>query len=652
MGCELQANSSIDRFIQNSTRKARRAILFLQQCQAALTEKLLDLGDWLKALFGIRPEVPMLPQDTRDPQARAQQLAESRKQWRYQSPAFLPPLSNVDGKPPGEELSGAYFAQMLPVLLDMAANQVQSCHKFFEDNPQVEPDLKALPAYIEQASGSVGPTTLLKNMMVSLLDGKVPRPRTLASYDKIYQTIPRPSLAASYQDDLAFAYQRIGGGNNTIIQRVAAVPDTLPVTDTLFQKVCGVEGTTLEAAAKEGRLYLCDYRILDGIPAGEVFGMAKSVTAPLALFYLQPGGTEGGVLRPIAIQLGQRPDSEQTPVFTPLDGIKWSIAKAFVQNADGIQLQTIAHLQHCHLTIEPLIVPTMRQLASNHPVQVLLKPHFRFTVPINFESRSSLITAGGVVDSILSPQLEQGTYEIVKRAFSQWRFDAAMPEAVFKARGVDDPAVLPCFPFRDDTLLLWKAIQTFVGSYLEIYYPTDQAVVLDTELQAWMREIRSADGPHLPGFEPFLDASGQLSSREELAKILSYIVYLAGPQHSSVNYSMYAYEGYIPSCPLSMWGPPPTAHSAEDESSFALRLPPLDIALYQSQFAFLLATQKYDTFGHYAPRTFTDPRVQPLISRLQGELRRIEEVIAQRNSLRRYRYELQLPSRITNSISI
>lgn len=647
---EERIQATINNCIRDLADGTREAAKDLQKLANVLGNDLQPIDQDVEAVEGRPVEPPTLPQDSRNPEARQKQLEAARELYRYEQPAFLPPLVNTAGVPVGEELTKAYQSELLPVILDIAVNEVRAASHYFQDHPDKHPDFSQLPAYLEQAAGRLGPTTLLKNMMDYLLDGVVARLDHPDDFKSMWQTINAPALVASCDEDSMFAWQRIAGANTTLIQRIDAVPDNFPVSDAMLAGSVAGE-TSLEAAAKEGRLFLCDYRILDGIPGGSVFGLQKHLCAPMALFCWTRGGRDGGRLHPVAIQLAQKPDPESAPIFTPQDGIKWRIAKLFVQNADGIQLQSIAHLQHCHLNVEPIILPTMRQLAGNHPVHVLLKPHFRFTIAINENSRTSLVTPQGVVDSILSPDLEQGTYELIRRAHGEWRFDEATPDVMFKARGVDDPDLLT-FPFRDDTLLLWRSIQNHVDGYLQLYYPTDKTLAEDVEIQAWIAEIRSADGSSMKGLDRYVDANGRITRVSDLSAILAYVIYIAGPQHASANYGMYDFEGFLPACPLSLWAPPPTASSVENDATFVARLPPVDIALYQAQFSYLLAKQRFDCFGRFPADTFTDPRVLALNSRLVTVLTQVEATIEDRNRGRLMPYVMQLPSRVPNSISI
>ncbi|NXW25591.1 LX12B protein, partial [Circaetus pectoralis] len=89
-------------------------------------------------------------------------------------------------------------------------------------------------------------------------------------------------------------------------------------------------GTDLDKEMREGRIFIVDYDVLEDIPAGTIHGRQQYVAAPLCLLHQ---GTDG-LLRPIAIQLSQKPGSS-SPVFLPSDAEwDWLLAKTWVRNAD------------------------------------------------------------------------------------------------------------------------------------------------------------------------------------------------------------------------------------------------------------------------------------------------------------------------------
>ena len=251
---------------------------------------------------------------------------------------------------------------------------------------------------------------------------------------------------------------------------------------------------------------------------------------------------------------------------------------------------------------------------------------------------------------------------MVRDARLAWRFDQNLPHRLFELRGVD-ASRLPEFPFRDDTLLLWDAIRDFVGAYLALYYATDDDVKKDTELQAWVHEITSPQAAAFQGLSglTFVDGpSGKVAridSLDYLVEMVSLMVYTAGPQHANVNYAQYPMMSYLPAVSGTAYSAPPTATPVADDAAEYLKvLAPLDVALYQLSFGYLLSSVQYDTFGTYSenPRRpyFVDEGAEKASTEFRMALNRIEAEIRKRNEKRPLPYESQLPSMIPNSISI
>ena len=145
---------------------------------------------------------------------------------------------------------------------------------------------------------------------------------------------------------------------------------------------------TLESALGAGRMFLLDYKVLEGITVKNGY-----LTQPFCLLYADNQGR----LRPVAIQLFQEkgPDA---PVFTPRDPFwLWLTAKTFVQSADAAYHEVVAHLLHTHLVSETFAVATARRLHPRHPLHELMKPFFRFTMAINHGARTSMLAPGGAI---------------------------------------------------------------------------------------------------------------------------------------------------------------------------------------------------------------------------------------------------------------
>lgn len=550
-----------------------------------------------------------------------------------------------------------------------------------------------------------GFTAFLKSTLYDMLDTGNGRAYldavNFSDYKQLYDSLPKPfnlllerkswmTETAADQislQDWYFGYLQVSGFNTTNLRGVcltkspesdavllADLLSKMPISDATFKAVIADETLTLQQAAENKRLFVCDYAMLEGIEGGELNGEMRYPVAPIALFYWNesaPAGyPENGALQPVAIQLAQQHDAETAPIFTPNDitanndanGGKWSMAKAAVNNACAVQHETVAHLGACHLVIDPMIIAANRQLNTRHPLLVLLKPHFRYTLPINNGAINSLIVPGGVVASVVSSKLS-GSARMIVDAHAKWRFDEQYPDRLFQRRGIDVDA-LPGFPFREDTQALWQAIHEYIGEYLALYYQTDEQasssekLLADYELQRWINEMvnpRCAATKGMGGLTVCADGSYQIDSLTYLTEIVSLIIYTASAQHASVNYAQYPLMTYIPSVSGTLYSKPPTRSDNVTDQGLSW-LPPLDVALYQISFGWLLSNVQWDKLGHYKDHEgepcFADPRVKPIIQTFQQRLALVEKDIEARNKVRPFPYRFQLPSLVPNSISI
>ena len=379
--------------------------------------------------------------------------------------------------------------------------------------------VKGIKEVMEQVKVD-GPTALLKSTLYELLNNSGKRDhleaQAIDDFHKLYQGFETPPLTVSiknkpwmdsekepYLQDWFFGYLQTAGFNTTNLvavraeneptkssMQISALLEKMPLTDGILQSVLADSGITLQTAVAEKRLYVCDYTMMTGKQSNILHGKQRYVAAPIAVFYWSNISAEGypetdGYMRPIAIQLDQEHDAINTPIFTPNDasdvndinGLKWQVAKQIVNICSAVQHENVAHLGACHLIMDTIIIAANRELSEQHPLLTLLKPHFRFTLNINNDALHSLIIPGGVTACNVGITPES-SFEMIAEAREAWLWDGQSPEQLFKDRGVDENS-LPGFEFRDDTLLLWKAINKFVREYLAVYYKNDDSVVAD-----------------------------------------------------------------------------------------------------------------------------------------------------------------------------
>ena len=200
---------------------------------------------------------------------------------------------------------------------------------------------------------------------------------------------------------------------------------------------------------------------------------------------------------------------------------------------------------------------TMRNLPDAHPLYKLLQPHFRYTIGINSAARLKLINSGGLLDQIFSIG-GKGKDMLLQRACKVYNVHGVNIKDNVKECGVDDKDLLPNYYYRDDGILIWDAIESYVREIIGIFYKSDDDVKEDTEVQRWANEIHFHA---FPGYDGAPDGHGfpdKMESREDLILYCTLIMFNGSAQHAAVNFGQFDIYAFVPNAPLELRKPPPT----------------------------------------------------------------------------------------------
>ncbi len=467
----------------------------------------------------------------------------------------------------------------------------------------------------------------------------------LTDYAKFIGDDGTTDAIANWDDDAYFAWQRIAGPNPMTIRRLDGPPTDFAVDDARLLGVLPA-GETLASLAAAGRLYLCDYAILERIPTQTYDGRAMIAPPAKGLFASVDTG-----LTPLAIQLGQTADPER--VWTPGQGDAWRMARMVLGAADVNVHELVTHLGRTHFTQEGVAVASHRTLSERHPVLKLLAPHLRWLLFNNFEGRELLLDPGGWAARLLAGGLE-GNAELLHRSRDGYPARNVAPvdildwdlPADLARRGVDDPATLPMYPFRDDGLPLWKAIGAYVRAYVALAYADDADVAADPEVRAWGQELASPLGAGLRGVDP------NIATREALAVMLHRILWSCGPLHSAVNYPQWDSMAVVPNMPAALYDTPWERSATIDEATLIRMLPPEAQVALQVFTVRELTSFRPSVLGAYDPGDFDDPAVLTLIAKFRSDL---DDIAARHDDIdarRPWSYPYLNPRAVLNSTSI
>eukprot|EP01125_Pyxidicula_operculata_P001885 TRINITY_DN1177_c0_g2_i3.p1 TRINITY_DN1177_c0_g2~~TRINITY_DN1177_c0_g2_i3.p1 ORF type:complete len:656 (-),score=156.88 TRINITY_DN1177_c0_g2_i3:146-2113(-) len=441
-------------------------------------------------------------------------------------------------------------------------------------------------------------------------------------------------IIENWKSDVEFGWQMMNGVNPYIICGIDKLPSNFPVTEEIIINSLR-KGKSLETELADGRFFLLDYAFVEDLPLKE----GRHCGAPLCLLYLN----EANVLVPVAIQLTQKP-GPQSPIFTPSDSESdWLLAKLFVQCADGQIHQTTSHLLKGHLAVEPFAIAMYRNLPINHPVYKLIHPHLKYVIAINTIGRKTLISPGGIADKTLCVDVVKA----LQKGFRAWTVADMYLKYDLKKRRVDDPAKLPNYFYRDDSLLIWKTVEKFVRNMLGLFYENDTDVVEDNEVQNWASDIYKNG---LPEDKFYTD----IRTVSQLVQLVTAVIFTASVTHASANTPQFYYYAFIPNKPIALHKPPPTSKGTTTMDDLMDYLPSKSVAAQQIATVWYLSRYSKNEvyFGQYDEYWWTEPDARLHMAEFQDAISHVEEMINSRNLHLEEPYTYLLPSSMPNGVSL
>lgn len=582
---------------------------------------------------------PSLPQHDLQKELRKKELLQAQEIYTYTYDyEALPGVAMLDGVPKKEEPRLTWFFKAASTLIKILKNRIS----FVIDSNTLLFPIKLLLVFIKLPF-SKRKEKLLENISYQFIKKPFyPQQTDLNQYDAYFQSLKIPESKNSFQTDTTFANMRVSGLNPVVVHCLKEFDTNFGITNDIFTSIHGFEEDTLEKALQEKRLFICDYVALKEIKNSTFASKQKYAYAPKALFAIIHSNKPQN-LKPIAIQCVQD-SGDNVPLFTPNDGYSWEIAKTIVQIADFNHHELITHLGGTHLVLEPFVVSTHRQLSLKHPLSVLLLPHMEGTAFINFQAQKRLVNNDGPFEKLFFGTMPSNRAVVGKRL--SLSFNDSLLINNLKLRGVDDLKLI--YPYRDDSLQVWTAIEEWVSSYIDIYYTNDSDLLQDSELQAWSYELVRYG--HVNGLGD--TSEGVIGTLLYLKQILTMLIFTSSAQHSAVNFTQEAYPGYTPCMPASGYAPVPTDKNHTREDWFNL-IAPLSVADDQTDLMYTLSGIHYTVLGDYGRWYFKDKNIKKPLKVFQKQLKEIEKKILQRNlENKENAYKYMLPSSIPQSINI
>ncbi|XP_045195611.2 allene oxide synthase-lipoxygenase protein-like [Mercenaria mercenaria] len=532
-----------------------------------------------------------------------------------------------------------YFKEM-GLLYELSDEQYPGCPPLVKKLPKVEQFSHVYKDKIIKESVQVGLDAVCRELPDKLLHQLGPF-QTIDDIQKLYDCdFPEPSNLNRWRNDVFFGFQRLMGNNCSTICVCTKIPENL-VVDNVKLKL-SLEGKQVEEALAGKRIFIIDYKILEGLPTKQGY----IITAPIALFYQR----DDGILVPIAIQLFQK---KGMPVFYPDDPENvWILAKMWFNVADANYHESVAHLGFTHMKMEGIVACTYRTIYKTHPIYKLLMPHFLYLLAINSNGLPVLLGKDGFVSKVLALG-PTGMVELIRKKNKDWRLDRDGDLVNdLRNRGVYDPNLLPHYYYRDDALELNACIRSYVTKYLDLYYKSDNDVKKDEELQNWRKEIIAPVKDQGLGMLGVYGDNDEFSTKDQVSRTLTNIIFTCSAQHAAVNFRQYEEYAYPPNYPAILQGKPPKNKSRIDDKQLLKYLPDKTTTYDTLIITSILSMRAMNKLGDFEVCYITDKNAVEVVKEFQANLKRIAKSNKVKNQTRLERYTCLSPDLVPNSISI
>lgn len=456
---------------------------------------------------------------------------------------------------------------------------------------------------------------------------------------------PNSTMRENFLDNKYLGYQRVAGMNPVVIEGVT-INNPLPSTFVISAKHLGMSEDDFNDLYQDNRFYMTNYAMLKPLfdNPGDVKGVRKYIMPAIALYIMQ----EDGTLAIAAVQLDatKKTNKSTNPIITP-DDERWNMARTYIQAADGTHQELWTHATRIHYVLESVIMVSWRQLAENHPLLILLKPHLQFTLSVNVNPLFEKEPDGSIpAFGKMFPCDNDALVAFMGEGMRSYSFKEFLLPRDLERRHVMDQRLV--YPYRDDGLLMWEEIERFVSEYIKVWYKTDADVQQDYELQKWAQELGGSREEKNCGLTDFPTEFTQV---KQLVDIVAHIIFIATAHHSSVHYPQYECAGFPPNLPFSAYVAPLTdPKKYQTESGLVKFFPPYAQALEQA-FIFYLTNFKVNRIGQFDKAGLSGD-VKAIINKHQDNLTLIHKKIVERNKKRPYNYQYMDPKNVPNSVTV
>jgi len=207
----------------------------------------------------------------------------------------------------------------------------------------------------------------------------------------------------------------------------------------------------------------------------------------------------------------------------------------------------------------------------------------------------------------------EGGEQLIEHFYKNYNFSDKYFPTDLAIRGVDDRSILPYYPYRDLSGLMFDEIRNMVALFVRHYYKPPDSIRRDRELLSFV-EALSKDGK--------LDGVPKCNKPSQLVMIITHIIFTSTVQYSVLTGSQYYYNGFIPNSPsiLSIHPPIPT-HKVSLEA-IVKGVPDFNSTFYiLCQINLLSPNSTSKLLSHYQHINFKETEVLEILNTFRAQLK-------------------------------
>ncbi|ORY51451.1 Lipoxygenase [Rhizoclosmatium globosum] len=379
------------------------------------------------------------------------------------------------------------------------------------------------------------------------------KPTKFSDYDEMYKFLDKPNWhGLDWQSDEYFGRARMTCAH-WYLTPVNKLPFSLH--DNQVEGLLDGDETLAQALEKD-KVYVIDHSGYTGLNVINKPGY--HMTYPTAVFYYSE---KEGQLMPIAIQTSSF--LHLGMVVTPKSGEgDWLLAKMIVNSMDFWRSNDVDHFIDVHIAIEPINTAKFRTLSKDHPVYVIVDALMRQNTGLIASGQLLLLSDGGDFSLFAASGIAEKLSLAARQA--GWSYFNDIPTTDKRL------TKFPAFKYLNAH---YQAIIDLMTDLINAFYDSDDAIVQDTELQAFAHDVSSSEFGAVAGFPT------EFSSRADLVKTLALLQYKVSVRHHAINSFTLQWSTGTPYAPWAFYKPIPVLPGYVTMDNIMEWMPPMDDAV-------------------------------------------------------------------------